>query len=191
MKENNLASFKLRLLAFLLGESLGWFVILFPGTYLVNKSSSLDTLIYNLVFFLIIFILPTLLFANYFLNSYLISRFGWSFGKLLTGLRITDEEGKNLTFKRSFFRLNIGYQFSALLFRIGFWSIIKDKDKQGWHDKAVGSKVVVVSNLWPLSLIILVISIAVNIYLVSSTVQKIKSGPIIGQVSQLFEPTKN
>lgn len=93
-------------------------------------------------------------------------------GKLLTGLRVTGEDGKPLTFKRLLFRHTIGYQLSGLLLGLGFGAVIKDVNKQGWHDKTVGSQVIVVKSLWPLALALLIFLFAFNAITTFSSVNK-------------------
>ncbi len=113
---------------------------------------------------------------------------GGTIGKLLTGLRVTDEGGKPMNFKRLFFRHTIGYQFSGLLFGLGFLSIIKDQNKQSWHDKTVGSQVLVVKNLWPVALVVFTVLIILNSFIgVSSMSKFFNSDLYINQISPTFD----
>lgn len=119
-----------------------------------------------------------------FFYPYLVSRFGATPGKLLTGLRITDEEGKLLSLRRSLFRALVGYPFAGLYFGLGYLSIIRDENKQGWHDKAVKSRVWIVRSLWPLALLLLLALIGINGYLGYTVYQRFAAGPLIGQLSR-------
>src|SRR5689334_11091249 len=128
---NNPANLRLRILA-ALNDSM---IILLPHTiflFYLSESSNLENLIFNIIAYVILIFLPLALIIPLFYNAYLISKFGWTPGKALTGLKITDEDSKNLSYKRSFFRQTTGYGFSTLLFGLGFLSIIKDSKKQGW-----------------------------------------------------------
>lgn len=171
------AGFALRLLASLNDSAL---FILLHGLFwsFIAQSPNLTRFTYNLVLYLITLFLPLSILYSLFYVSWLTSRFGGTLGKLITGLRVTGENGNLLSYTRNFFRHTTGYAFSGLLFGLGFFSIIKDPNKQGWHDKAVGSKVVTVKNLWPLSLVILLSLLTINFILISSSINRILTGPL-------------
>jgi hypothetical protein len=68
-------------------------------------------------------------------------RYGQTLGKLIFGLRVTDYEYN----KPSYFQATIrwlGYFLSAFPFLSGFFWIIWDQSKQGWHDKIAKTYVV-------------------------------------------------
>ncbi len=75
----------------------------------------------------------------YFATFY--SLVGYSPGKYLVGLRVVRTDGFRLGFWRSVVR-GIGYYLSALLLFMGFIWIIFDKNRQGLHDKIVGTVVI-------------------------------------------------
>lgn len=178
MIQNKLAGFKLRLLAgatdtqiLLLPHALLWL--------LISSSATVSNLVYNALLYAALVFLPLLLFNWIFYNPLLVTRFGGNLGKLLTGLRVIGEEPQtSLSFKKNLFRHTIGYQFSWLLFGLGFLSIIKDPQKQGWHDKAVGSKVIVVSNLWLVSLVVFILLTIINGILIVNSIENFSSGPL-------------
>lgn len=183
------ANFKLRLLASLndaqllfLPHSLFWLYL--------SGSSSLSNLAYNISLYLILIVFPIFLFSSLFYHPWLTSHLGGTLGKLLTGLKITDENEKILTYKRSFFRATTGYGFSGLFFGLGFLSIVKDPQKLGWHDKAVGSKVLVIKKLWPYALVIFFILVGINGFLISRAVTKIFLGPVKNEVQTLILNSK-
>jgi uncharacterized RDD family membrane protein YckC len=62
-------------------------------------------------------------------------------GKYLLGLRVVRTDGFRLGFWRSVAR-GVCYYLSALLLFIGFIWIIFDKNRQGLHDKIVGTVVI-------------------------------------------------
>lgn len=74
--------------------------------------------------------------------SWLTYKYGGTPGKLIGGMEVVDENGKHLTFGKSLFRHYIGYAVSLLFFGLGFFWVIKDPKKQGWHDQMTGSYVV-------------------------------------------------
>jgi uncharacterized RDD family membrane protein YckC len=72
--------------------------------------------------------------------------FFWTFtgqtpGMLLMGLRVVTIDGQYLSLGRSILRL-IGYVIAAIPFFLGFFWILIDDRRQGWHDKIAGSCVV-------------------------------------------------
>ncbi|HHB91246.1 MAG TPA: RDD family protein [Anaerolineae bacterium] len=62
-------------------------------------------------------------------------------GKYLLGLRIYQMDGHRLTFRRSL-RRYVGYWLSAIAFGLGFFWIIIDDERQGFHDKFADTCVV-------------------------------------------------
>lgn len=187
---NKYAGFAIRFLAlmvesmlFLLVHSLFWL-------YAASNSQNTAQLVYNIILYLMLILLPLGALDNLLLAPWLITRFGANIGKFITGLRVIDKNGHYLTFKRSFFRQVIGYKFSALLFGLGFLAIIRDPDKQGWHDKAVGSRVIKINNLWPVSLLIFILTSAAFVYTTSQAIQKFSKGPAINELIQYSESLK-
>lgn len=140
---NKYAGFLPRLGAFVIDKLffLFYFLVLF---FLVLEFLGND---YILVEKAILWLVFYFIFAHYFVwNLYLIlltNLFGGSLGKVVLGLRVTDENGRNLSIKRSAFRYLIGYFISRILFYLGFLYIIWDRKKRGFHDKIAGSYVVV------------------------------------------------
>ncbi len=62
-------------------------------------------------------------------------------GKMLLGLQVVSLDGSNLTFWQALRRL-IGYFLSALALYAGYWWVLIDNRRQGWHDKLAGTVVV-------------------------------------------------
>lgn len=69
---------------------------------------------------------------------YFIGLWTWksaSLGKMIVGLKIVDKDThNNISFKQSIIRF-LGYIISLLPLGLGFFWMIWDKEKQGWHDK--------------------------------------------------------
>jgi uncharacterized RDD family membrane protein YckC len=63
-------------------------------------------------------------------------------GKNALHLRVVKENGCNATFGTMFLREWIGKLISAMVFSLGYIWILLDPDRQGWHDKLVGTYVV-------------------------------------------------
>lgn len=79
---------------------------------------------------------------------YLMTR-GQSIGKVLTGLRVVVAGSHApLGFGTMLLRETIGKFISSLVFCLGYFWIIFDKEHQGWHDKMVNSVVVKDSSSW-------------------------------------------
>ena len=181
MKNNSEASFKLRLLAqiteffiFFTLHALFWFYL--------STSPNSATLINRLIIYLIMLVVSPL---GFIYNIALTHNFGGTLGKLLTGLKIVGEDGKKLPLKRLLFRQTAGYSFASTLFGFGFYSIIKHPQKQGWHDQATGSKVIVTKSLWPLSILISIALLCTSFYLIGSTIKNFKSGNLVYEISSL------
>lgn len=62
-------------------------------------------------------------------------------GKMLLGVRIISLDGSSLTFWQAL-RRYIGYYLSALALYAGYWWVLIDNRRQGWHDKLAGTFVV-------------------------------------------------
>ncbi|MBI2028112.1 MAG: RDD family protein [Candidatus Levybacteria bacterium] len=184
MESRKFAGYRLRLLAQITDNA----ILLLPFSTLfwyTGTSGNLSELVKNLFLLLIVWVMPyfvlTILYITYFTHW-----FGGTIGKLLVGLRVTDENGNLLSLKRSLFRHTIGYQFAFLLFGLGFVAIIKDPKKQGWHDKATGSILTVRKNQWPLALFVLLLTLALNFYIFYSAFNSIIAGPLPSETQSLI-----
>lgn len=70
-------------------------------------------------------------------------KYGQTVGKMALKIRVQDKEtGANLTWLNAFLREVIGRFLASFVLLFGYFWIIWDKDKQGWHDK-IGRSVVV------------------------------------------------
>lgn len=187
---HNIASIRLRFLAFVIDLFflLSLHLLFFYYAFL---QPMLSGVVWWLFVYLLVFLFNPLV---YFQSVWLTHFFGGSFGKLACGLRVRDETGKQLSFKRVFFRQVIGYKFSMLVFGLGYLAVLRDKQRQAWHDKTVGSLVVVERPLWVLGIATLLCLVALVSYMFFSIFQTIFSGPLRseadGLVKKLME-TKN
>jgi uncharacterized RDD family membrane protein YckC len=182
-----------------------------PASFTLRALASITEICYGLLFAMIFILLtvsqPTLTAATftffmflilYFLNPLIIyssiiltHAYGGSLGKLFTGLQVVNENGVPLSLKRIAFRQTIGYAFAGVLFGLGFVSVIKDVKKQGWHDKAVGSQVVIKQNLWPVAVIVCIVTLVGSIYLGMLSWDKVTTGPLKGETQILMKQIKD
>lgn len=177
---NNYASFKIRLLASLLDGVI--FLLLGIGLfYYISLQPTLPQAVYAIFLSLIILFNPLLLFYSVLFTYY----FGGSLGKLLTGLRVVSADDKRLSFKRILFRQFIGYSFSWIFFGLGYLSIIKDPQKQAWHDKSVGTVVKAKGNMLIVGVMLYILLLFVSISLFVNTVKSLSSGPLLKEIEKL------
>lgn len=170
---NNIASLWARLIAFLIDTAIG--LTVFGALFLVVSTSDTQSALFsNLlrVTILVLFLSP----LHILISSFFIEHFGGTIGKLLTGIEITNENGKHVSFWRALFRSLIGYSVSSVLFFLGFIWIIVDKRRQGWHDMISGTVVVVKrpSLMW-LGLILLLCFITLDVWLGRQSIDQFRS----------------
>ncbi len=129
-----------RLLAYLIDKTIysALFLVLL---HFVTFSETLPNLVARTVLAVAVF-LSTSLFYQFF-SAFMISKFGGNFGKLLTGIKIVDLNGKNLSFWRAFLRTTVGYMVSGVCMFIGYiWILIDKKEHKAWHDMMFETKVI-------------------------------------------------
>jgi uncharacterized RDD family membrane protein YckC len=66
---------------------------------------------------------------------------GYTPGKAILGLKVVRRNGANLSFGRSILRF-FSYWISAIPLFLGFFWVLWDPKRQGWHDKIAGTQVV-------------------------------------------------
>lgn len=183
-KDPHYANFFVRLLANILDTFiLGALVLL--AFWFAAQAPDFEGFISSIFIMAVFIILPVMLFSGIGYSALLTTYLGGTLGKLICGLKVIDQENNaNLSYKKSLFRHLIGYAFSWTFFGLGFLNIFKDPKRQAWHDKAIGSEVIVTSNIWWLGLISLVILSFINISLLTSSVQTLTSGPIGRQIEE-------
>ncbi len=167
------AGFLIRLQAHLIDWQLYLLMIIGPISLFVGKLPKLEQILpaTGIFLYLVIFILP--LISNLYHITFT-SKFGGGIGKLVSGIKVVYEDGKLLTFWQSAFRLFVGYFVSGLLFGLGFFWIIKDQEKQGWHDKISGTRVLYSDrNKRLIGTVFLTVIIIINAYLINQIAQSI------------------
>lgn len=185
---NNLkySHFLIRLTAKFVDDGLFWLLFLLIVNRIINDQS-LTAFLSSFATVVAVCLLPAVLVRPLLYDAFLTSKLGGSLGKLLCGIRVTNEEGKYLDYKKSFFRATVGYAFSSVFFGLGFLSILKDQKRQGWHDRAIGSFVTTQKTLWPLGLITTIVLLAINFSLFFSSLDRIFNGKVREDTVKLLE----
>lgn len=65
---------------------------------------------------------------------------GFTPGKALLGLKVVRKDGAKISFGRSLLRF-FSYWISAIPLFLGFFWVLWDPKRQGWHDKIAGTQV--------------------------------------------------
>lgn len=186
------AGFFLRLLAYF-NEKLLFLLLASAFIWNLSKNNALSGIYYGLIIFLAIIVFYFLFGMVY--NVIFTYYFGGNLGKLVTGLRVRDQSGSKLNLKRILFRQLLSYQFSWLVFGLGFLSILKDPNKQAWHDKTVDSNIFQVQQLTLLGLLIFFLALAANGYLLKTSFDNFLNNPasqeVFGLVAAFQEQSKN
>ncbi len=149
------------------------FICVTPAVLLINwalSSTSPDELIRRLLSVVTIMLLFYSLLIPLF-YAYLIHSLGATPGKLLVGTKVVDSDGKLISFGRAFFRNQIGYMVSGLLFGLGFIWIAVDKDRRGWHDQIADTFVISTFKLGSLIGLMSIVILAVfNLFLFNQAI---------------------
>ena len=184
---NNIAKPILRILSGLIDLTL--FII--PSTYLVYRlsySSNIENVLDRLWPIIILVLINNMIMVT--INSFFISQFGGTVGKLLTGTRIVNPNGQNLSFWRAFFRNQMGYMVSGAFLWLGFLWIFFDKEVRAWHDMIVDSYVVIVSKqTYILGVFCLIIITSLNILLINFSISNFKDNSTV--YTELIEEVTN
>lgn len=179
--KTDLANFKLRTLASILEFFIFLFLHSLFWVFLSSSQNLVEFINRTLIYLAVLVISPLGFLYNIIFTHY----FGGTLGKLLTGLKIVKEDGSKLPLKMILFRQTAGYQFASTLFGLGYFSIVKDPKKQGWHDKTVGSKVIVKKSLWPTSTLLSIILLLASLYLIGRTIENFKTSNLRYEISSL------
>lgn len=186
------AGFFLRLLAYF-NEELLFLLLASVFIWNLSKNNALSGIYHGLIIFLVIIVFYFLIGMVY--SVIFTHYFGGNLGKLVTGLRVRDQSGSKLDFKKILFRQLLAYLFSWLVFGLGYLSILKDPKKQAWHDKIVDSNVFRVQALLPLALIVFILTLGASGYLLKTSFDNFLNNPakqeILGLVAAFKEQNKN
>lgn len=174
---NNIAKPTYRIISSLID----YMLVILPVIYLVyhlsysnNIENVLDRLWPIVIFFLTCNIIMMCI------NSFLISQFGGTVGKLLTGTRIVNSNGQNLSFWRAFFRNQMGYMVSGAFLWLGFIWVFFDKEVRTWHDMIVDSYVIVVNKtILILGVLCLIVITSLNILLINFSIANFRNNSTV------------
>lgn len=158
-----------------------YMLFILPAIYLVyrlsyasNIENVLDGLWPIIIFFLIYNIITVCI------NSFLISQFGGTVGKLLTGTRIVNLNDQTLSFWRAFFRNQMGYMVSGVFLWLGFIWVFFDKEVRTWHDMIVDSYVIVVNKtIFILGVFCLIVITSLNILLINFSIANFRNNSTV------------
>lgn len=79
--------------------------------------------------------------------AFAISLKGYTIGKWLLDLKVLTKKNEKLSIGKSILRESILKLFSGLILFIGFFRIAFSREKNGWHDNIVSSKVIKINSL--------------------------------------------
>lgn len=107
-----------------------------------NPSGAAPTVSLITIFIMIVqFVLEMVIWYFYFLSP--IAKNGQTLGKKLLKIKIVREDtGEPLGFPKVFLREIIGRMAAGFVFGLGYFWVLWDDKKQGWHDKIAGTIVV-------------------------------------------------
>jgi len=190
MKSNN-AGFGIRLFSTLI-DSLIEITLFVLGLYSFVLMLSIDNFVastLNFVLYIILFIFSFGILRLVY-SIYFISIFGGTLGKLIFNLKIVDQQTEQLiSKKRAFYRLLIGYAFSVQFIGLGFFRIIKNSNKLGWHDELFNTKVIVKGS--PYSGVVMFVSLLLLVmFLMSRIVTSLENSKYLDYVTGIIQSTK-
>ncbi len=168
-----IASPALRFLAWLIDFLL--MTVLYQSLFLMALKNTEPMGLINQTVAAFIFLLLYIPIIVVLINLCLISAFGGTIGKILTGITIENSKGVYLTLKGAFVRNILGYWVSGLFLNLGFIWILIDKNRQGWHDMMTNTFVRIKSKTATIrGILFAFIFLLLNLYLLSNLVLQIK-----------------
>lgn len=109
-------------------------------------------------------------------------KWGKTLGKALMGLEVVTEDGKALSFKRTFFREIIGNSLNAFSFRASqLWSLYDEKS-QTWYDLLAGTLVVRKHKRVSLAVCLLVLIMALYVFCYAIFFTTIQKSPVFNEL---------
>jgi len=181
MKSN--ARMPIRIIAYLIDLGIAVFLKELLILYLA-QSLDVPTAMSRLITILVVMLvcMPIILPLIY---GVFISYFGGTIGKLVTGIEIISAETRErISFKRAFFRTEVGYLISGMLFFLGFIWIAIDKKQRGWHDMAAQTEVIMRRvNGVLIGLIVVFLLVIVNVSIFDTIVRSfVRNGAVYEEI---------
>lgn len=126
-----------RFIAFMFDTLLLFFFLWLGSSFILGGTlgGSIGAVFYGISLFLLFLAINI-----YFWNK------GTTPGKNIFGMYVCDTCGKQLALSAMFLRETIGKIISLMIFMLGFAWVLVDNRMQGWHDKLVGSVVLLNNN---------------------------------------------
>jgi len=121
---------------FTLALLLAGFIFLRSSALDMGKTDTLDLL---RLLFIPYIIASTVIESFYFTYCHAVT--GQTIGKWICGLKVVNERGELIGYKRAFIRW-LGYLVSRFFLYAGFIWVAFSREKRGWHDKIAGSYVI-------------------------------------------------
>ena len=135
------AGFFTRLIAWFIdrGIILGlWWLVSFGVDFLL-QTLSIEGDKYQYWIILLVILVNFLIYFVYYIGFWMVA--GQTPGKSLMGVRIVRTDGARLKIQNAVIRL-VGYWISTMFFFMGYWWVLFDSRRQGWHDKLARTMVV-------------------------------------------------
>jgi uncharacterized RDD family membrane protein YckC len=168
------AGFAIRTLALLLDTSISATVLILLPSYvyfLLTKDLGIESVVNSGLLLLGLLFSLSALYVFY--QTYFISKFGGTPGKLLCGLQVRDyETGNRISMKTAFLRQTAGYAFSSQFFGLGFYMITRSKENRAWHDELFNT-VVLREGVWWYGLISYLLILLLKGYIVFEAIKGI------------------
>lgn len=86
--------------------------------------------------YVLILVIMTMIYYTYFIGTS-----GQTIGKMICRLKVVQTNGEPVSYGQAFLRW-VGYLVSSIFFYLGFFWIVFDHNRQGWHDKIADTYVV-------------------------------------------------
>ena len=169
LPKQNYASFVQRMMAYITDSLILGLLTTGSLAYLLSINNQVD-LIYRSIILITLVFIPAVVFGIIY-HAWFLSQSGATLGKQIWGVEIVDSNHQHLSFGMAFFREVILKQVSYLSLGLGFLWMIKQSDKQTWHDMLIGTyakstnKPLLISILWFLS--VLVVQVGLLYYSIS------------------------
>lgn len=137
----HIASPTLRLISGTIDWLIGMLVVTL-ALYWISSATTLTQLLDQTLIGLI-FVIAEMWFVFPVVFIFMLVQLGGTPGKLITGIRVVDKNGKYPGLKQAFFRNWIGYMVSGMMLWLGFIWILIDSGHRGWHDMIADTWVIV------------------------------------------------
>ncbi|KUK79353.1 MAG: hypothetical protein XD95_0456 [Microgenomates bacterium 39_7] len=158
------ASFFQRLMACITDSLILGLISMGSLAYLFSVNTQVD-FVYRLILLFTLVLIPSIFFGLIY-RAWFLSQSGATPGKQIWGVSVVDDQGQYLSFGMAFFREAVLKQVSRFSLGLGFLWMIKQTDKQTWHDMLAGTYVKSVNQPFLISLLWFLVILTVQVGLV-------------------------